>query len=366
MEQTHIEKEIAKFSVTDAAIAGLNNQYSHLTINGIEDKQGYLAVREARLVVKNKRVEVEKKRKELTADALAVQRAINEEAKRITGLLEPLEDYLKTQEDNYNKEKERLKKEQEHVEQALIASRAKMLLEIGFIFDGLKFSANYHYKGTENSPDYMSYTEELYPHNLKDYSEDRFNEVYAHCYLRHQEKQNYLAEEKRKQEELEAKIEAERKAEAERLEAERQKQLAKEAEERRVEQEKLAIQRAEQETERKRLEAIAREQAEKEAALKAEQERLSKIKEEAERPTLVISQEQVTVEEQEPDFDEVSENIVVHRIISIDRDYILNYINNYFSITEDQIQESLKTIDHRLDDVIGQLIKESINEHRDY
>lgn len=72
----------------------------------------------------------------------------------------------------------------------------------------------------------------------------------------------------------------------------------------------------------------------------------------------------------EPEFAEVDElieeEIMVRRTIIIGKEYILDYINNYFSVTSDQMRKILITIDTSLDDVIGELIKESINEHRSY
>ena len=65
-----VETGIVKFVPTDTAIAELRDRYMALKINGIEDREGFKAVHEARMVVKTKRVDVEKKRKELKADAM--------------------------------------------------------------------------------------------------------------------------------------------------------------------------------------------------------------------------------------------------------------------------------------------------------
>jgi chromosome segregation ATPase len=61
------------------------------------------------MVVKSKRVEVEKVRKELKADALEYGRKVDAEAKRITAMLQPIEDHLTAEEEAYLAEKERIK-----------------------------------------------------------------------------------------------------------------------------------------------------------------------------------------------------------------------------------------------------------------
>lgn len=100
---------LAKFSLQDAAIATMAQQYGTLTINGVEDTEGFKAVHAARMVVKDHRVKVEKVRKELKADALEWGRKVDAEAKRITLLLEPIEGHLTKQEDVYEEAKEAIR-----------------------------------------------------------------------------------------------------------------------------------------------------------------------------------------------------------------------------------------------------------------
>jgi DNA repair exonuclease SbcCD ATPase subunit len=108
---SHIETELAKFTITDAAIATMAEKYMPLSINGLDDKDGYDKVHAARMVVKGKRVEIEKIRKELKKDALAFGKAVDGEAKRITALLEGIEGHLSDQQSAVDDEKERIKRE---------------------------------------------------------------------------------------------------------------------------------------------------------------------------------------------------------------------------------------------------------------
>lgn len=266
-------QEIQKFDVTEATIAELQIQYMPLVINGIEDKDGYKRVREARLSVKACRIAVDKRRKELTADAVKLQRDINSEANHIFSLLEPIEAHLLTQETEYDKEKERIKQEKERLEQIKLSERAKKLLDIGFVFNGYNYSADYTYPGLKFL-DFDIPVFSISVQQLKDASDEKFDNEYEHCNSKNEAKQNYLAKETLRQEELQAKIDEEKKAEFERLEAARQERLAKEKEEIRVENERLEKIRIEQKEEHKRLEAIALEQAEKDALQKKHEQEL--------------------------------------------------------------------------------------------
>src|SRR3972149_8395159 len=129
--ENYIQSELKKFDVADAVIAQWNKDYMTLTVSGLDDKDGYKAVKEARITVKGKRVEVEKKRKELKEDSLRFGKAVDAEAKRITGLLEPIELQLSKQEDDYDAEKERVKQQVIRKEQERMQARADKLHEYG-------------------------------------------------------------------------------------------------------------------------------------------------------------------------------------------------------------------------------------------
>src|SRR3972149_743532 len=126
-----IEQELKKFDIAEAVISQWSKDYMMLTVADLDDKEGYKAVKEARITVKGKRVEVEKKRKELKEDSLRFGKAVDTEAKRITGLLEPIELHLVKQEDDYDAEKERIKQEAIQKEQERIQARADKLHEHG-------------------------------------------------------------------------------------------------------------------------------------------------------------------------------------------------------------------------------------------
>jgi len=101
--------ELIAYAVTDTAIATLAERFLPLKIKGVEDKEGFAAVHEARMTVRNYRVDVEKKRKELKADALEYGKKVDAEAKRITALLAPIEGHLEVEENAYNEAREAIK-----------------------------------------------------------------------------------------------------------------------------------------------------------------------------------------------------------------------------------------------------------------
>ncbi|MEK6879238.1 MAG: hypothetical protein AABY22_06490 [Nanoarchaeota archaeon] len=250
-----IEMELKEFDVIETSISSLNNKYMPLSINGINDKDGYKEVRIARLDVKRYRVDVEKRRKELTADAVKLQKMVNEKAKYITSLLIPIEDHLFKQEEIYEIEVERLKIEKEKAESEKLQIRVNRLLIIEFKFNGA------HY--------YSDYTGDIKidPLDIKNVSDDDFEEKMAYLQGEYEKYKSDIENEEKKKKDA----------------------LKKEEEERRAELEKINKIRQEQEIERARLDSIAKEQAEKERQLKIEQDKIEKEKARIEEEKIIES-----------------------------------------------------------------------------
>ena len=57
-----MEVDLTQFQAADAAIATMSTEYMPMTVHGVTDTLGCKRVHDARMVVKNKRVEVEKVR----------------------------------------------------------------------------------------------------------------------------------------------------------------------------------------------------------------------------------------------------------------------------------------------------------------
>ena len=258
-----VQQEIKKFPIADAAISEMKEQYMPLVVNGVADKEGYKVVSDALRLVKSSRVAVDKKRKELNEVPLKWQRTVNDEAKRIIALIEPIESHLKSQKESVDNEKQRLKEEAERKEQEKIQSRVNLLHQIGFQFNGEVYALG----GIL-----------IQPVQVKTIDDSAF--------------EKFINDSKAEAEKINAEKEAEverRRLEAEKLEQQKIEQKAKE--------EELARKEAELEVKKKKVEAerIAQEKAKEEAAKKEQQKRLAEQKQ-AEEAARLKEQERLEAE----------------------------------------------------------------------
>jgi hypothetical protein len=272
--------ELAEWRKQDAVIAKLREEYMPLTINGVDDRKGFAIVHDARMEVKALRVAVEKKRVELKADALAYGKAVDAEAKRLTALLEPIEEHLESQEKAVVEERERIKREAEEARKAKIKARFDELKSLGFQGDYMRVP-------DLSDEEYATLAVEAKAAKAE---ADRLAEIERQrLEAEAAEKRRLEAElaEKRRQEEAAAA--EQRRKEREALEAER-KRLAEEATKLKAEQDRIAAEQAKEaarlreeqrkiELEKARQEAAERARVETEQRL--ERERLER--EEAER-----------------------------------------------------------------------------------
>jgi hypothetical protein len=224
----------ASFEITETAILEIKQKAESLTIKGLEDKEGYKAVDEARKLVKEKRVKVEKTRKALNEDALAYQRTVNAEAKRITALLEPIEENLEAKTKAIDEEKERIKQDAIRAKQAKIAERIGQLAKMEM---------------TQLSGMYYVCEQRISHAEVEAFDDDIWEAFIGICQKEFAEKKRIEAEEK-------AKAEAEALRVAEEKEKER---LRVEAETKALEAKKLELEQIQQaqKAEAERLEKLA-------------------------------------------------------------------------------------------------------------
>ncbi len=277
---------VVRYSVSDAAIAEMQAAYMPLVIAGVEDAEGYRRVHEARMTVKGTRVEIEKKRKELKSEALEYGRRVDGEAKRLTGLLEPIESHLSQVEDAYAAEKERIRNEAKLKAEA--EQRAKIEAEL----------AEQRAK-QEAEAAMLKAEQEAAAAKLKVEQDAEAARLRAEREKLEAERRAIEAERARQKAEQD-RIDAQRRAEQEKLDAARReveaekKRLAdiEAARLQKIEEERLAAERA-AELERAKVEAAerARREAEEKAAreaaaakAKAEAEAAARAKAEALRP----------------------------------------------------------------------------------
>jgi hypothetical protein len=117
--------ELRKSTVTDQALAHLTAEYSALAIAGIDDLNGYKAVKDGASKLKKIRTSIKARREELTEPALKFQRALIAEEKRIVAIIEPLEAELNAKKKDYEDAVEAKKRE-------VYTQRVKALTENGF------------------------------------------------------------------------------------------------------------------------------------------------------------------------------------------------------------------------------------------
>jgi hypothetical protein len=97
VEDNYLKSQLGKYNLADAAISKMNADFMVMAVSGVEDLEGYEQCDSARKLVKGLRTGVEKTRKMLKAESLEYGRRVDEEAKRITGQLEPIEAHLEKQ-----------------------------------------------------------------------------------------------------------------------------------------------------------------------------------------------------------------------------------------------------------------------------
>lgn len=216
-------------------------QAATLTITSVEQKNEMKIARQARLALKNIRVEVEHTRKKLKEDSLRIGQTIDAIARILTNEIAPIEAHLE--------EQEKFAELQEKRRKAQLRAERELALE--------------------------PFAVETKHYNLEEMSEESFSSLLASITLAFEQKQATLAaaEEQRV---AQAKAEAEER-EAMRKENERLKAEAVIAEKARAE--------AEQEAQKERLarEKVEKEKAEKEAAERAAQKEAEKARLKAEK-----------------------------------------------------------------------------------
>jgi hypothetical protein len=203
-----VKTELTKFDVVVPKIEELKAQCLPLTINGLEDVEGYKAVSDALKFVVKKRTSIEDKRKELKADSLAYGKAVDARAKEITQMLSPIEEHLREQKEKVDAELLKIEEQKEAHKQSVIKFRHNSLLNIGMLLIGNEYV-------NEKYGDYSTFP----IINLETLSDEDFLEhiailtkLYEQDEKKRIEEENRVAEEKAKFEQEQAKLKEEQEA----------------------------------------------------------------------------------------------------------------------------------------------------------
>jgi hypothetical protein len=274
--QTQAALVRSEFRKQDAVIAELREKCTGMTVA----KDGYKTVKAARIEVKNLRCSVENLRKDLKADVLERGKIIDEEAKRLTSLLKPIEDALSKEEEAEEARKAAEARAKVEAEEKRLQARIDEISALGV------------------TPDLVS---------LKSMEEGQyvdFRDVKMAEYVQRKAAEEAAAAEAAR---IAAEAEATRLAtlESERIERERlaalhAEEMARQAEELRIREAELAeqrkqieAQRAVEEAERRERERIEQDRiAAEQAQLAAEREILRKQQEEHDAALRAHAEEQ--------------------------------------------------------------------------
>jgi hypothetical protein len=252
METLNLEK----FSPKKAELVAMAESYKALTINGVDDKEGYTAVDDARKELKKTRVQIEKDGKLLRSEAVAFQKAVIEKEKELVGIIEPIESDLVQKQTIIDEEKRKITR------RLMLPARIAKLQTIGVSVteDFLLLMDDAHFFSFFNDENakYLAEKEK----KMKEEQEEKEREM---------QEEKDLADKKLK-EEMD-KVNAERKKiEDEKIAMEREKQH------------QIEIEKAKKEAaENAKLEVEQKAKAEKEKAAKDESDRIAKEKVEKER-----------------------------------------------------------------------------------
>lgn len=125
--------EIVKYGVNEAAISKMSDIYLNLSIDDIDDKDGYSDVHSARMIMVKHRTSIDKLRKTANKDAQEFINNNNKNAKKLLSLIAPIEEHLKSEENKITQEKKRIQEEKEKIEQERVKKRVDALLNIEVI-----------------------------------------------------------------------------------------------------------------------------------------------------------------------------------------------------------------------------------------
>jgi hypothetical protein len=122
-----------RLTIADNAITKMDQEFKNLTINGIDDKEGYNVVKKAKSLVVKSRNKIDNVKKEMKRD-------IDTEAKRLLARLEPIETQLSSKLFVIDEEIMKIEEEKKKVEQERISKRIKYMVALGMLFDGVNYS----------------------------------------------------------------------------------------------------------------------------------------------------------------------------------------------------------------------------------
>ncbi len=128
--EQNIENTLVKANITDKVIQAMKEKYGNLKLKSVDDKEGYLIVKEARKEVRKIGVLTEKLCKHGREDAIAVQKKWLGKEKEILAKIAEVQDPLDAEIKRYDDEIARLQKEEEEKQEREFMNRQTILLKM--------------------------------------------------------------------------------------------------------------------------------------------------------------------------------------------------------------------------------------------
>lgn len=231
--EQNIETTLVKANITDKVIEAMKKKFGHLKLKDIDDKEGYLIVKDARKEVRKIGVLTEKLCKQGREDAIAVQKKWLSKEKEVLGKIAEVQDPLDAEIKKYEDEVARKQKEEEEKQEREYMVRQTILLKMEakyendcFVLGNVSYQLN----------------------NIKEADAEIWEETILPKYQREFEKIETVRaeEEKRKTEEAEKLKAAQEKFEQEQLEF-KQKQEAFEKQQQALQQQQEEANKVERE-----------------------------------------------------------------------------------------------------------------------
>ena len=152
IQEIDVKQELMRLTIADNAITKMDQEFKNLTIFGIEDKEGYNAVKKAKGLVVKSRNKIDNVKKQMKRD-------VDTEAKRLLARLAPIEEQLSSKLLVIDEEIMKIEEEKKRVEQERISNRIKYIVALGMLYDG----SNYSYQGlTISNDDIVLFNEEMF------------------------------------------------------------------------------------------------------------------------------------------------------------------------------------------------------------
>lgn len=304
------ENQLQILDKREEGLKVMASEFGALKINGIEDKEGFTKVSEARKKLKAERVQIEKDAKELREGAVKFQKTVIARERELIAIIEPTEDSLYNEEKAIEDQKEAIKKEKERKEAERVQSRVNALSKFSFAIDYVEArgltDAQFNERLTQAEIDYNQEQERKAAEELaRKQEEHRLIEERAE--IDRIRKEQYAAQAALKEEQA-------------RIEKERYDEYARITEERnRLDCERKAYedQKAREEAEKKRLVELeqARIDAVEKARIEAEAKIIREAKEKEERG-IAAKAELARQEALKPDKEKLSD--FYDRLLSVD------------------------------------------------